>query len=325
MAMKFLKWTGITVLVVILLFAATVAVMQGQTYDAPYPEITASKDSAVIARGKYLFMGPAHCMDCHVNRTELPEFAEMDKIPPTGGFRFVLPIGSITTTNLTADKETGIGNLTDKQIARSLRYGVGHDGRAMLDFMPFHNTSDEDLTAIISYLRTIEPVKNATPPAEYNLLGKIVKAFMLRPVGPEGEVPKTMKEEVSAEYGEYLANSVANCKGCHTNRDMMTGAYIGPEYAGGLHLDVPGKPGILFVTRNLTPELKTGHIVSWTKEQFIERFRKGRVYPDSPMPWEPFQMMSDDNLSAIYLYLQTLKPIRNDVGPVIVMVEKTES
>jgi hypothetical protein len=155
-------------------------------------------------------------------------------------------------------------------------------------------------------------------------MGKVVKAFLIKPVGPDGEVVKSIKEAETVEYGEYLANSVANCRGCHTNRDMMTGAYIGEYYSGGLTLDVPGKPGLFFVTRNLTPDPKTGHIYSWTKEQFIERFRKGRVMPDSPMPWEPFQMMSDGNLSAIYLYLQTLKPVHKDVGPVIVMTEKEE-
>ena len=87
-----------------------------------------------------------------------------------------------------SDKETGIGNLTDQEIARALRYGVRHDGQAILDFMPFYDLSDEDLTAIISWLRTQPAVKNERPAHEYNFLGKMIKTFVIKPSG-DGEVP----------------------------------------------------------------------------------------------------------------------------------------
>ena len=71
-----------------------------------------------------------------------------------------------------------------------LRYGVHPDGRPVYDFMPFHNMTDEDLTAIISYLRTQDPVKNQVPNNQLNFMGKAVRAFLVTPVGPEGEPAK---------------------------------------------------------------------------------------------------------------------------------------
>ena len=70
---KILKWTGISLLIVILIFAGVVASKQNQKFDAPFPDIHASKDSSIIAKGKYLFYGPAHCMDCHSNKKDYPD------------------------------------------------------------------------------------------------------------------------------------------------------------------------------------------------------------------------------------------------------------
>lgn len=317
--LKILKWTGILLISAVVIFSIVVASRQNKKWDAPFPDIKASTDSAVIAHGEYLFYGPAHCMECHTDLDGYARVVKGERLPPSGGLEFMLPIGIERTPNITSDMETGIGKLTDAQIARSLRYGVGSDGRVMLDFMPFHNTSDADLQAIISYLRTIPPVKKEVPPREFNMLGKVINAFVLKPVGPDGEVKKSVEPGETLAYGEYLANSIANCKGCHTNRDLMTGGYIGEFYAGGFAMEVPGKPGTFCVSRNLTPDPKTGHIVSWTQEQFVERFRKGKIIAESPMPWGPFQNFSDSDLKAIFMYIKTLEPVEHDAGQVLLV------
>jgi mono/diheme cytochrome c family protein len=311
---KIFKGTGISLLTIILILVVIVMMRQHQKFDAPYPAIHASTDSTIIANGKYLFYGPAHCMECHGNKS----IAQNTDSVPSGGFQFVLPIGVMTAPNITSDKEFGIGNFTDAQIARTLRYGVGSDSRAVFDFMPFHNTSDEDLTAIISYIRTLPAEHVERPRVQLNTLGRVVTAFLLKPVGPAGPVEKKVERAVSVEYGKYLAHSVANCRGCHTNRDLMTGAFIGKDFAGGFKMDVPGKPGMFLVSRNLTPDKETGHIYSWSEEKFIQRFRQGKLIADSPMPWGPFGKMSDDDLKAIYKYLNTVDPVKNDPGPVII-------
>lgn len=315
---KIAKWAGITLLVLLIALVALIASRQNQTFDAPVPAIAASKDPAIIAKGKYLFYGPAHCMDCHADMADIAKVEQGIEVPPKGGRVWHLPIGVLTSANITSDPETGIGKMTDGQFARSLRYGVDRNGRAMLDFMPFHNTSDEDMVALLSYVRTLPPVNHPIPPFQFTVLGRVINAFALKPVGPDGEVPASVAPDTSIAYGKYLAVSVANCKGCHTNRDLKTGQFIGPAFAGGFHMPIDGKEGESVVSCNLTPDAETGRITSWTRERFIQRFRQGKAIKDSHMPWGPFKSFSDNDLKAIYAFLKSLEPIKNDPGPTLV-------
>lgn len=311
---KFFKWTVIILLFIAAVLFITIELRQNRKFNAPFPAIKALTDSVVIARGKSIVYGPAHCANCHAPK-EMEEQVNLGmEAALSGGQVFDLPIGKIYAKNITPDI-TGIGHMTDAEFARSLRYGVRADGRALFDFMPFHNTSDEDITAIISYLRHQPAVKNEVAENKLNLLGKAVSAFLLKPAGPIGEPPVSIKRDTTALYGQYLANSVANCRGCHTNRDMMTGAFTGEDFAGGLKMESVTDTGTYSLTTpNLTPH-STGIIKEWTQKQFIDRFRLGRLIPQSHMPWGPFSRMSDDELKAIYNFLQTVKPVHNEVKP----------
>lgn len=313
MIKKILKWAGIAILSAIVILSITVASRQHLTYDAPYPNIKASKDSAIILRGKELVFGPAHCADCHAPGLKPEDLAKNLDIPLSGGFEFTLPVGTLLTKNITPDIETGIGRLSDGEIARELRYGVRANGTAMFDFMPFHNTSDEDLTAIISYLRAQKPVHKEIPPVSLTLLGNVVQAFLIKPVGPSGPVLTSIKRDSTIAYGEYLTNSVANCAGCHSPRNMMTGALTGEKFSGGLAFKSPHDPDkITYYTPNLTPDKQTGRITNWTQDQFVKRFRMGKLIQYSEMPWNSFSKMSDVDLVAIYKYLHSLKPVKHE-------------
>lgn len=313
---KILKWTGILLVSLIVILTVTVAAKQNQKFDAPYPNIKASKDSAIIARGKFFVYGPAHCAYCH---TKLDKWEDVEKgieLPLSGGHLFAFPPGNLYTANLTPDTATGIGKFTDGEIARALRYGVARDGHAMFDLMPFHNVSDEDITAIISYLRSMPPVINEVPPNEFNTMGKIVKAFLLKPVGPDIEVPKTSpKPDTTVEYGKYLAESVANCRGCHTERDLKTGAFTGPFYGGGLKVPSEVDLTMMISTPNITTHEIHGRLGMWNQQDFINRFRQGRQIKASIMPWGPFSRMTDTDLIAIYKFLKTVPPVDFNPGP----------
>ncbi len=274
---------------------------QNLKFERPYPAITTTTDSNVILRGKHLIFGAAHCADCH-SKTNADSLIRLgEEVNLSGGVVFDLPVGKIYSKNITPDKETGIGNYTDAEIARALRYGVHPDGTVVFDFMPFHDLSDEDMTAIISYLRAQKPVKHKVPDNSLNLLGKAVKAFMVKPVGPRGEVPVTMTKDSSAVYGAYLANNVANCGGCHTQR-TLSGEFTGEPYAGGNDIDG-------FITPNITTD-SSSKMFGWTEKNFMDRFRMGKLIPKSPMPWQSFGRMSDQELKAIYAYLKTLDPVK---------------
>ncbi len=313
--LKSLKWLAIAIVVLLLGFVIFVYSKADRVYEAPYPEIAASQDSALIARGKYLVYGPAHCAHCHAPISEASRVESGEEVPLSGGFDFVIPIGTIYAPNITPDKKTGIGSFTDRELARSMRYGVKRNGQALVDFMPFYDLSDRDLTAIISYLRSTPPVTNERPEHEWNFLGKAIRALgAIKPMG-DGVVPPSPKADSTAQYGRYLAESVAGCKGCHTKRDMMTGGWIGPEYAGQMAMEVGDGQGHIvrgkhIVTPNLTPDPETGRISNWTQEMFIQRFRKGRLIPGSLMPWGPFSRMTDLELAAMYKYFSTLDPVR---------------
>jgi mono/diheme cytochrome c family protein len=318
---KFLKWTGITILFLLLALVITVWALQYKKYEAPYPDIHASKDSAVIERGHYIVTSLGHCADCHAPEGSYADVVAGKEVSLHGGRTFNLPLGTIQAPNITNDA-SGIGNFSDREIARSLRYGVGKDGRALFAFMPFQDMSDDDLTAVISYLRTTQPVKHEVTIRQLKPLGYFVNAFFIKPVGPAGTPQKHIAADTLVEYGEYLANSVSNCRGCHTNRDLKTGAFVGAAYAGGFHMESVTDPkNYEVVTANLTPDPESGHIKDWSEKRFIERFRQGKLIPHSTMPWGPFKRMSDLELKAIYKYLQTLKPETNNPGPALIKLK----
>ncbi len=313
MLLKILKWTCIVILVIVAGVAITTACRQHLTYDAPFPNIKASADSAVIAKGRHIVMGPGHCLDCHSTAANKDSLLKAGVDPVlSGGLPFKLPFGTFYTRNLTPDSETGLGKLTDAEIARELRHSVKPNGVAVLPFMSAQNFSDEELTAVISYLRSVKPVRNPVPNHEYNIMGRVIKAFMLKPQGPAGQPVKAIAVDSSANYGRHLVMSVANCNGCHTKRDG-TGNFIGEPLAGETTFDEAGKATV--VVPNLTPDPSSGRIYNWNQDFFIKRFRMGKLVKDSHMPWNAFGRMTDVELKAIYKYLKSLKPVNTSKPP----------
>lgn len=296
-------------------FAVYVASRQRLHFNAPEPQIAASTDTAVVARGHYVVRVVGNCAACHGAPDQRQAYAEGANVPLSGGFEFKIPPGEFRVRNITPDPETGIGAISDGRIARALRSGVGHDGRALLPFMEMQGLSDEDLAAAISYLRSQAPVRHPVPDHHYNLLGMIVRATVLaNPVGPKSPPPHQSPRGATVENGRYLAGSVANCWACHTRRDPNTGELTGVLYGGNTELADDFDPKRTWHPPNLTPDPKTGRSAIYTEDKFVARFRAGRVIPGSPMPWQAFRLMTDDDIRAIYRFLRTLPPVENDVG-----------
>jgi len=123
-----------------------------------------------------------------------------------------------------------------------------------------------------------------------------------------------MKPDSTIEYGSYIANSVANCVGCHTERDMKTGVFIGEPFAGGLRFEPdPFSGGYSFISPNLTPDAETGVIADWSERTFLSRLHNGRQQKGSPMTWGLFSRMNDMELKAVYRYLKSLKPVKKKI------------
>jgi len=318
-AKKILEKTSLAVAGTLGVLVAAIAVLtivrMDRKLDAPYPDIHASRDPAVIERGHYLVRGAAHCADCHGAPDQRAALEAGQEIPLSGGFEFHLPVGVFRVPNITPDPETGIGRASDPELARVLRHGVHADGRMVLPFMPFADLSDDDLTAIISYVRTMPPVRHAVAPHSPNVLGLVVKAFLMKPKTPTRPAVKAVPPGPTVENGRYLANSVGNCVNCHTKLDMRTGAFAGPLFGGGAIHESTTDPTKKFMTPNLTPHPRWGWIASWPEDVFVARVHMGKQREGTPMPWHAFKGMHDDDLRAIFRYLRTLPPAEGGPDP----------
>jgi mono/diheme cytochrome c family protein len=259
---------------------------------SPADGIRASDDRQLLERGRYLVYGPAHCVSCHGDSL-------------SGGRRFDLGIvGTVVAPNITSDPVAGVGARSDEDLVRSLRYGISHSGRPLIPFMAFADLADRDLQAIISFLRTVPAVPGAPQPNDLSWFGALAVNVMMKPQSPKAPPPAEIPPERSAAYGSYLAHTVANCHGCHTRRSKLTGAFVGPPFAGGMELE---EAGATFTTPNITAA-EGGLLRSLNEQQFVERFRmRARTPTQSPMPWTAYARMTDDELVAIYLYLKSDK------------------
>jgi len=321
MMRKALLIIGGAILVIVAAGGVFVASRQHLTFDAPFPEVAASTDSAIVERGRYIVRDLAACAACHGDPTQREANAAGADVPLSGGFVFDIPPGQFYARNLTPDPETGLGNVPDGAIARALRYGVGHDGRALLPFMEMQGLSDDDLEAVVSYLRSLPPVRHSVPAHQYTLLGRVVRATVLaKPVGPATPPPARAPRGVSAETGRYLVEAVALCWACHTERNQMTGALTGPRFGGTTGFTEVDDPERSWSPPNITSDPETGRLGRMTEDQCVARFRQGRLLPGSPMPWQGFSRLAEDDLRAIYRYLRSVPPVKNDVGPPFVNV-----
>jgi hypothetical protein len=176
--------------------------------------------------------------------------------------------------------------------------------------------ADEDLVAVVSYLRSIKPVKNAVPRDEWGFVAKMLAGKFNPSMTKAPAFVQEKAGEPSAERGEYIANGPGLCFGCHSPYDIVDGMKLkGEKFSGALQADPdPSEDGMEIVTPNIT---KKGALASFDEQQFIDRFKKaGRAFKGSKMPWENFARMTDDDLKSIYRYLTTkVPPSERNVGP----------
>lgn len=321
---RVLVGAGVVIAVVLLLGAAAVfyaIIRYDRQWEVAFPSTRASADPAVIARGEYLVNGPAHCSDCHTPTTARDELFRGEIVALTGGTEEATWLGTWVAPNLTPDTLTGIGTLTDGQIARTLRTGVDRQGRIALPFKDaFADMAEGDLVAILSYLRTLPAREGAPPKKDINIFGKLTLAYFIAPFGPAAPPPAEHVPEATVEYGGYLANVLGRCGSCHTPRDLRTGEYLGPRFSGGLPFSSRLQPGTIYVSPNLTPDSTTGHIAGWSEDGFVARMKVGATIPDSPMPWGNYMRMTETDLAALYRYLMSLDPVLRENGPVVQVV-----
>ncbi len=265
--------------------------------------------TARLDRGEYLVNGVAKCFACHsAPDTSLPGLPPKEGSKGAGGLLFSDPaVGSIYARNITPDKETGIGSMTDDQIARAVREGIDRDDHALFPVMPYENfrhLSDEDLASIVVYIRSIPAIRNKVPRTQVRFpINRLVLGVPQPVVSPVADPDLSTPRK----RGEYLV-TIAECEGCHTLRNSLGQVRENLKFAGGAVFD--GFYGKKVASLNLTPD-PTG-IPYYDEDTFIKTIRTGQIGArkiDPVMPWGYFRNMTDDDLKAVFAFLHALPPV----------------
>jgi cytochrome c553 len=293
---KILKWIGIVLgsLIGLLVLAFVVLYVIGTVrwnklhgqYEVPVETISIPTDQASIARGEHIAT-IRMCRSCHTEGLS----GQADSVPA---------LITLSIPNLTGGAG-GVGATnTDVDWVRAIRHGVGHDGRGLV-LMPsgvFYYLSDEDLGDLIAYLKSLPPVDNELPKSGLGPLGRVMLTLGQLPpeivpnvisIDHDGPRPVAPEPGMTVEYGKYLATTCTLCHGSSLNGKMISEG--GPKY--------------------LAPNLTMGgELRAWSEEDFIRTLRTG-VKPSGHqlkdvMPWKYFGQMSDDELKAVWRYLQSL-------------------
>ena len=266
-----------------------------------------------LARGKYLVVAVTDCMDCHADHDWTAHDAPI--LPNTLGAGQDMNIlkgfpGKVYVPNITPDPETGAGNWSDDQLARAIREGVSHDGRALFPFMPypdFRAMSDEDVASIIVYLRSLPALRKQWPATELIFPVKYLIRSVPQPLDAPVPPPDLSTPE---KRGKYLV-TIAACTECHTPADAHGQPLPGMEFGGGFILDGPwGR----VASANITPDpsgisyYDLGTFVAVMRAGYV----KGRML-NQIMPWHTYRGMTDEDIIGMFAYLKTLKPVKHHV------------
>ncbi len=289
---------------------------------------TVTTQEDVLEHGKYI-ASIAGCIGCHTPyKAEFlidPSQLSLEQIQTiafdeglaldeskllAGGRAFPLgPAGIVFTRNLTPDVETGLGGWTDEQIKVAVRTGQTPAGTMLFPIMPYHNfngMADEDLNAVVAYIRSVKAVNNPVPPSSVSTEGLQPLPFRQGIVAPDGSD--------KGARGKYLVEVVMGCTDCHTPINPENGAPRMDLYLGGGQ-PYEGPWGIVY-GGNITPHNETG-IGEWTEAE-IKRAIVSGVSRDGRrlilMPWPSYTALTDEDADAVVYYMKNiLQPVENEV------------
>jgi mono/diheme cytochrome c family protein len=245
-------------------------------------------DATTLARGKHI-AETRGCIDCHG-----PDYAGTKVIDDPA-------MGKLYGSNLTKGRGSVVKEFRDEDWIRAIRHGVGADGRALvlMPSMEYARFTDEDLSGVIAYLKSLPAVDRDTVPVK---LGPVARGLLVagkfklaaEEIDHALVKPTVVKPGVTREYGRYLS---IGCTGCH-----------GPNFSGGkIDIGPPDWPH----AANLTPH-ESGRLGKWTEADFIATLRTAKrpdgseVHPVMP---RAFGNMNDTELKALWTFLKTIPPV----------------
>jgi len=314
---KLVKWLGLGLAVLVVLIAAMAAYVAAtpipsysiQKVDFPV-EVTAER----VARGKLSI--EMLCAGCHMDSATGGLTGKRMPDLPT-------QFGQAWSRNITGHPVKGIGSWTNGEIAFLLRTGIARDGRYTPPWMvKLPNASDEDLSDIIAFLRSDDPMVKPQEVDNHDsrpsFLTKALCRVAFKPFPYPTQEKTAPSPSDAVAYGRYLVNDRLLCFSCHS-ADFKTNDELHPELSAGYLGGGNGMPDIggkLVHTSNLTFDAETG-IGRWSVEDFRRALKDG-IRPDKrPLryPMVPYRPLADEEADAIFAYLRTVPAIRNPVKP----------
>lgn len=262
----------------------------------------------LLARGTYLMEGVLACGNCHTPKSaDAVPIADMRF---AGAFVIEEPGVKAYASNITMDDETGIGTWSDAEIIRGIRDGIRPDGTLIGPPMPspfYRNISDNDMRAIVAYMRNVDPVSNIVPASEYGI--PLPDAWG----PPVGEVPDVSRDDPLA-YSTYFTVALGHCTECHT--PMVEGMHdFTRTNEGGRVFENIFDLGFTVISANVSPHPELG-IGTWTDEEIKRAItqgisRDGREHLPA-MAYPYYATITDEDLDAIIVYLRSLPPMPAD-------------
>jgi nicotinate dehydrogenase subunit B len=269
------------------------------------PPLASSFAPELVARGK-LLASLGNCAVCHTAR---------NGVPNAGGKPLETPFGTVYSTNITPDAQTGIGSWSLEAFVRAMREGISRDGHRLYPAFPytsFRNTSDDDLKALYAYLMSQTPVRFRPPET------KLPFPFSARPLMAAwnglflGRNTFVASATQSAQWnrGAYLVNGLGHCSACHTPRNAFGAEKTGAAFMGGGSAEGWEAPALSSLSNSPVP---------WSEDELFSYLRFGHapLHGVAAGPMAPvvadLAALPDSDIRAMANYLASLNPIEANV------------
>ncbi|MGB8420118.1 molybdopterin cofactor-binding domain-containing protein [Paraburkholderia sp.] len=272
------------------------------------PPLASAFAPELVARGK-LLAALGNCAVCHTAH---------NGVPNAGGKPLDTPFGTVYSTNITPDGQTGIGTWSLDAFVRAMREGISRDGHRLYPVFPytsFRNTSDDDLKALYAYLMAQTPVRSRPPET------KLAFPFSVRPLMAVwnglflGRNTLTASATQSAQWnrGAYLVNGLGHCSACHTPRNAFGAEKTGAEFMGGGMAEGWEAPALSTLSNAPVP---------WSEDELFSYLRYGHapLHGVAAGPMAPvvndLAALPDSDIRAMATYLASLSPLEPNADPV---------
>jgi mono/diheme cytochrome c family protein len=257
--------------------------------------------ASLVERGAYLAKA-ADCMACHTTQGGKPY---------AGGLGFKLPFGTLYSTNITPDKDTGIGDYSDQDFLNAVHRGVRHDGARLYPAMPFVSytyMTDADALAIKAYLFSLPPVHAAAPDntLAFPFNQRWAMNFWSAVFNSDTRFEPDTSQSPEWNRGAYLAEALAHCGECHTPRNLAFALDNRQKFAGAVTAG--------WRAFNISSDKATG-IGSWRDDDLISYLSIGHAAghgtaagPMGEAVDRSFSQLTPEDVRAVVAYLRTVPP-----------------